>query len=285
MSAARIDLDCDGHTHSEFCPHGSREPLERYLDRAVELGLRRYCVTEHIPLPTGFVDPMGPYECAGPAEDLAAYLTRGDEVRAAYADRLTVFVGLEIDWLGGAQGNRHADLLAMLAPVWDRLAPEATLLSVHFVGSGLVDGTPDLAAGLVPPGASIDALHLRYYTELRAALTASWRHDGRDLRPRRVSHLTLPRKFVRRQPLAEPERVWAAADEVLELIAREGLELDLNTAGLDKPDCGEIYLPEPLLSRALALGIPLVFGSDAHAAREVGRHREVVAGMVAEGGN
>jgi len=146
---------------------------------------------------------------------------------------------------------------------------------VHFLGDGIVDGSPFHTRSLLAPGESVDAVHLRYYAALEEALTVSWRRGGRDLRPRRVSHLTLPRKFIADLPLAEPERVEAAARRVIERVATEGLELDLNTAGLDKPSCGEIYLPETLLAYALALGIPLVFGSDAHKSADVGRHHDL----------
>lgn len=278
MPAVAFDPAFDGHTHTHFCPHGSREPLERYLDRAVELGFARYALTEHIPLPAGFRDPMGPLECAGPLDSLWPYLDYAERVREQYASVLTVYVGLEIDYLGAAQGGWHGELLRVLAPVWDRLDPEATLLSLHFLGDALVDGTVELQRALAP---TADALHLWYYRCLESALQASWRYGGRDLRPRRVGHLALPRKFVRAHPLAEPERVWDAATRVLETVAREGLELDVNAAGLLKPDCGELYLPEPLLGRAVALGIPLVYGSDAHAPAGVGQRREAVLAALA----
>lgn len=267
-----IDLRQDGHTHSPWCPHGSDRPLDDYLEQAVALGFERYAVTEHIPLPDGFFDPLGPYECAPHPDVLDAYLAGVEDAKARWAGRIDVLVGLEIDYLGAAQGGWHGDLLRRLDAIWDRLDPAATLLSVHFIDGTLVDGTPELTAALVPPGEPNDAYHLRYYAVLEAALGASWRWRGRDLRPRRVAHLTLPRKFIRALPLREPERVLDAATRVLERVAREGLELDLNTAGLDKPWCGETYLPEPLLTRARELGIPLVFGSDAHAPEEVGRH-------------
>jgi histidinol-phosphatase (PHP family) len=281
MNQALFDPAFDGHTHSPFCPHGAADPLAAYLDRAVGLGFRRYAVTEHMPLPAGFRDPMGPYQCAGPIADLPPYLTAVEQAREAYAGRLRVYVGLEVDYLGGVSPDWHEAVLDLLDTVWDRLEPEGTLLSVHFLGNSLVDGTVHLAAGLIPEGLSPDAYHLRYYAMLKEALTVSWRRRGRDLRPRRLSHLTLPRKFIAALPLAEPRRVDQAAREVLELVAAEGLELDLNSAGLDKAECGEIYLPEPLLGWAVELGIPLVFGSDAHRAAEVGRHHDAVLAALA----
>jgi len=280
MAAVHFDPLFDGHTHSHYCPHGSREPLRGYLDRAVEIGLRRLAITEHIPAPDGFVDPMGPNECYGPIADLEPYLAECERLRDEYADRLEVLVGLEIDWLGDAQGGWHEPLLDLLDTVWDRLDHEATLLSVHFLADTAVDGTPELAMAIAGPGQPPDAYHLAYYEALRRALAAGWTRGGRDMRPRRVGHLTLPRKFVRALPLADPARVEEAALAALERIAREGLQLDVNAAGLDKPDCGEIYVPEPLLGRAIEMGVELVFGSDAHAPRGVGKHRDIVVAAI-----
>ena len=276
----RFDPLFDGHTHSHFCPHGSREPLQGYLDRAVELGLRRLAVTEHIPAPTGFVDPIGANECYGPISDLGPYLDECERLREAYADRLELLIGLEIDWLGDAQGGWHEPLLDLLATVWHRLDHEATLLSLHFLGDTAVDGTPELSMRIAP-GQPPDAYHLAYYAALQRAIGASWQRGGLDLRPRRIGHLTLPRKFQKALPLREPERVAEAELATLELIAAEGLQLDVNAAGLDKPDCGEIYVPEPLLGRAIELGVELVFGSDAHAPRGVGKHLDRVKAAIA----
>lgn len=46
----------DGHTHTELCPHGSGEATEKMIQRAIQLGFQRYCITEHAPLPPAFRD-------------------------------------------------------------------------------------------------------------------------------------------------------------------------------------------------------------------------------------
>ncbi|HHY21833.1 MAG TPA: PHP domain-containing protein, partial [Bacilli bacterium] len=47
----------DGHVHTPFCPHGSKDELEEYVLRAIELGLTGLTFTEHAPLPLSFEDP------------------------------------------------------------------------------------------------------------------------------------------------------------------------------------------------------------------------------------
>ena len=49
MSQSSILPKRDGHTHTEFCPHGSRESTELFIRRAIELGFETYSLTEHPP--------------------------------------------------------------------------------------------------------------------------------------------------------------------------------------------------------------------------------------------
>lgn len=37
----------DGHIHSPYCPHGSKDALEDYVKRAIEIGLDEITFTEH----------------------------------------------------------------------------------------------------------------------------------------------------------------------------------------------------------------------------------------------
>lgn len=46
----------EGHTHTEFCPHGSGEDVELFIIKAIELGFTEYSITEHNPLPTRFIN-------------------------------------------------------------------------------------------------------------------------------------------------------------------------------------------------------------------------------------
>ena len=50
---------------------------------------------------------------------------------------------------------------------------------------------------------------------------------------------------------------------------KAGCAIELNTAGLRK-DCREIYPSREILQLAFQKGVPITFGSDAHAPEEVG---------------
>jgi histidinol-phosphatase (PHP family) len=49
------------------------------------------------------------------------------------------------------------------------------------------------------------------------------------------------------------------------------MELDLDAAGLFKPDCLEIYPAPWIIAEAVKRGIPFVYGSDTHSVKGVGQ--------------
>jgi len=55
----------------------------------------------------------------------------------------------------------------------------------------------------------------------------------------------------------------------LEAVKRNDLAMEINTGGLRK-DCREIYPSPRIVQLAAQIGVPITFGSDAHAATEVG---------------
>jgi histidinol-phosphatase (PHP family) len=65
-------------------------------------------------------------------------------------------------------------------------------------------------------------------------------------------------------------------DGFLAAASQQACALDLNTAGLRKT-CAEIYPSADFLQLTFARGVPITFGSDAHAPEEVGMNfREAV---------
>jgi len=38
----------DGHVHSPYCPHGSKDSFELYIESALKLGLKEITFTEHM---------------------------------------------------------------------------------------------------------------------------------------------------------------------------------------------------------------------------------------------
>ena len=266
MSSNPILQRRDGHTHTQFCPHGSREATEDFIARAIELRFETYSLTEHPPLPRNFLDPTDDKSCGMLREDFEAYLRHAEDLKRRYADRIEIRVGLEVDYIPGYE----SEVREMLNRYGSQL--DDALLSVHFLeGKGgwrCVDLSPeDFQDGLVDPYGSVEAVHQAYWSAVKQAVEA----DLGRFKPRRMSHLSLVHKFQLKHPLKSPRYFLPQVLEILNEIQKRGMELDLDAAGLFKPDCREIYPAPWIIAEAVSRGIPLVYGSDTHSVKGVGQ--------------
>ncbi|MCC5891641.1 histidinol-phosphatase HisJ [Exiguobacterium sp.] len=256
-----IDFTHDGHIHTPFCPHGTTDALEAYIETARARGMKTLTFTEHAPLPRGFTDPVPDQDSAMPLDVLPRYLDAIQQLKQAYAGEIDVRVGLEIDYVPGFA----EETIAQLEPYAASL--DETILSQHFLlieGDYFpVDFSLETFDVLVDRLGSFEAVIGRYYESLITGLAFEWER----LNVKRIGHLDLPIKYEK-QYVWERKHVKDVETRLLRAIHDRGFGLDLNTAGLRKPDCGAIYA-EAVAAEATALGIPLVLGSDAHSANDV----------------
>lgn len=262
-------MKIDGHTHTHYCPHSSGKETAKYIERAIELGFDIYVLTEHPPLPASFCRKL-PYPeevvtaLAMKETELDSYIKEMHQLKQKYKDQIQIRVGLELDYLPD-QPDWTKYLLKEYANYLDE-----TILSLHFLkgtnGWRCVDLTPeDFEEGLIKYYGDFHTVQKVYYQTLKEAVCL--------FHPSRVGHLTLCQKFQHyfingRHVMEE------AKEEILDILSiakRKGLSLDFNTAGLYKKYCLETYPSEWIVKEALNLGIPLIFGSDAHAMDQVGR--------------
>ncbi len=255
-----IDFTRDGHLHTPFCPHGSTDPLHMYVEQALARGIKTLTFTEHAPFPARFLDPTPDKDSAMSVESLPLYIEAIQTLKRSYPD-LDIRLGLEIDYLPGSE----SETLAFLEPYSDVL--DETILSQHFL---LVDGEllpVDFSAEtfdtLVRRVGSFEEVMRRYYTALEAGLAFPWER----LKVNRIGHIDLPIKYQANYDW-ERKNVLPEQTRLLQTIANRGFGLDVNTAGLRKPECGQIYALD-IAPKAMSYGIPLVLGSDAHIAADV----------------
>ena len=275
MSASPLLVRRDGHTHTRFCPHGSKESTELFIRRAIELKFEVYSLTEHMPLPARFADPTPDKSCGMSWAELEPYLDHAYQLKRQYTDWIEVRVGLEVDYIPGFE----PEIRSMLNRYGSQL--EDALLSVHFLeGKGgwrCVDMSPeDFQDGLIDVYGSVEAVHRAYWAVIKQAVEA----DLGPYKPRRMSHLSLAHKFQLRYPLMAPQQFRPEVLEILDLIRAKGMELDLNAAGLFKPDCREIYPAPWIIEEAMKRGIPFVYGSDTHSVKGVGQGFEEAKGIL-----
>jgi histidinol-phosphatase (PHP family) len=172
-----------------------------------------------------------------------------EKVRKAQKDfpQLAIRLALEVDYLPGQEDWIRE--LAALHP-WDYF-----IGSVHYVSdSWAIDDPQKLSTWNDRDAWEVWSVYFERLT--MAASTGFFEIIG---------HADLPKKFGHR-----PARDCAPLYETFLNAARKhNCALDVNTAGLRK-DCREIYPNRQLLQLAFQKGVPIAFGSDAHAPQEVG---------------
>ncbi|KDA50115.1 Histidinol-phosphatase [Leuconostoc pseudomesenteroides PS12] len=264
----------DGHTHTMYSHHGSQESLNRYIERAIALGFDTYAVTEHAPLPEKFLaNFVGPQESrdssAMALSELDDYQAQVAHVQEKYGNQINIKRGFEVDYLLGYEPEikqflkQHIDWI------------DEIVLSVHFL--------PDRYGNLMPIDYEPETLSQYFATELQTpqALFAKYfdvvkKSVGFDMEldiPVRIGHITLIRKYQKYFDLPPfDDSVHRQITELLILILEKGYELDFNAAGFSKPFNGESYPTFDIVAEAHQLGLPLVYGSDAHSVDALGLH-------------
>lgn len=256
-------MKCDGHVHSPFCPHGTLDSFEEYIEEAIRLGIEEISFTEHAPLPDGFIDPTPEKDSGMDPHDLYDYVRQVGSLKKTYRNKLKINIGLEVDFIEGFE-EQTKQFLDEIGPMLDD-----SILSVHFIKDGdkwhCLDFSAEMFFDISKQIGSIDGVYERYFATVEKSIHANLG----TYKPSRIGHITLVHKFQERFPAATSydERVFA----LLQDIRSKNYTLDYNGAGVVKPLCREPYPPEKFIRYAAGLGIPLVYGSDAHQAKDLGQ--------------
>jgi len=253
----------DGHVHTLFCPHGSNDSFEKYIEKALSLGFTEITFTEHAPLPDGFTDTTPTKDSAMSWSEWDHYVEEIDRVKKLYKDKIQINCGLEIDFIEGFEKETTQTLNKVGTKLDD------AILSVHFLKLGerydCVDYSPQGFEEMIKVYGSVEEIYKKYYKTVQMSVEA----DLGAFKPKRMGHITLVHKFQNRFPFHGDEKT--ALEHLLKTIKKEDYELDYNGAGTAKPLCREPYPPDWVIQEARKLQIPLVYGSDAHQAKELGQ--------------
>lgn len=259
-------LKWDGHTHTRFCYHGSDAAQELYLDRAIELGFERYTISEHPPLPQGWIADHDIWdELAMPEEELPLYMAYVQEMKRAYEGRIEVAAGLEFDYLPG-----RLDYTERMLDSWqDEL--EDVVYSVHYLpgrdGMRCLDFKAEhFKEQLLSYYGSMERVVNEYYDHVEAAIEWAARFPMR----KRIGHINLIEKFHQALPEIDESLIRSRLEGMLPLLVKSGVGVDVNTAGMRVATCGKPYVPDWFLAECVKLGIPCVYGSDSHKPEQVG---------------
>lgn len=249
----------DKHVHTPYCPHGSTDPLESYIEQAIALDYREISFTEHAPLPKNFIDPTPEKDSAMSLDQMSAYLEELCRLKTYYSSALKVNIGLEVDFIEGYE-KETATFLDEYGPLLDD-----SILSVHFLRCGesfyCMDYSEETFEEMIRIFGGLGKVYEAYFSTLKKSIVT----DLGKYKPSRIGHITLVEKFKRKFPNEQDLSSYVLP--ILDTIADKGYELDYNGAGFTKPLCLESYPPASIALEAYKRKIPLVYGSDAHSAK------------------
>ena len=235
-----MPLPPDYHMHTPLCRHAVGEPAD-YARRAVALGLSEIGFSDHSPMRQDDFDNWRMN-----FSQLDEYVAKVRLAQKTFP-QLTIRLALEVDYLPG-----HEDWIRELAArqPWDYF-----IGSVHYVSDSWdIDNPAKLSEWK-----KRDAFEVwQVYFERLAAAAESGLFEI-------IGHCDLPKKFGFR-PKQDCTPLYK---KFLDAAKKSGCAIELNTAGLRK-DCKEIYPSRDILRLAFQKGVPITFGSDAHAPAEVG---------------
>jgi histidinol-phosphatase (PHP family) len=233
-------LPADYHMHTPLCLHATGEP-EEYIQHALKLGLPEIGFSDHSPMRQDNFD-----EWRMNFDKLGIYV---DKVRRVQKDfpQLKILMAMEVDYFPG--GEDWVRELAAMYP-WDYF-----IGSVHYVSNDWAIDDPKKISEWKNHD-SFEVWRIYYERMVMAAESKLFEIIG---------HADLPKKFGHK-PGPECKPLY---EKFLDAAKKSGCAIELNTAGLRK-DCKEIYPNPELLQIAFQKGVPITFGSDAHAPAEVG---------------
>ena len=257
----------DGHIHTELCPHGSGDKVASIIEKAIEFGFYKLCITEHAPLPSGFSkrykgDPEGLATASLRMDQVEPYLALGNELQREYGQYINLSVGFEVDFLPGFEAATQ-EFLNMVGPYTGE-----NLLSVHFM-QGANDGfwcldysEAEFAKAFGQYLTKQDVLYRRYFElVLQAVKTDFGPHT-----PVRIGHIDVIKKYQKHFNFRSSydQQTQQVIMEILRTLKVQNRMLDYNVSGVFKANCGEMY-PSPFIQgMAYVLGVPYMMGSDSH---------------------
>ena len=257
----------DGHVHSPYCPHGSKDDFEEYIKNAIDVGLTEITFTEHLPLPNGFVDISPERDSAMKIEDIDDYISTVKKLQVQYKDKIKINVGVEVDYVEGYED----EIKYML----DKYGPylDDSIISVHIININgnyhLIDYSIEEFGNIIILLDGVENVYTKYYQTIKNAINSNL---GK-YKPKRIGHLNIVRKFNQVFPYEYSKHPLLV--DVVKSIKEKGYEVDYNISGYRKKECKEAYISGELLTLIEEYEIPMILGSDSHRAEDIKYYKSI----------
>lgn len=251
----------DGHIHSPYCPHGTKDSFKKYIEKAIEKGLEEISFTEHLPLPKVIMENPMYFDCSPTEEEFEKYIYDLKALKEEYNNKIKINIGAEVDYIEGLED----EIEEMLNKYGINF--EDSILSVHLIKAGKeyypVDYGQKEFQDLIDLLGGIDKVYDKYFETLLMSIES----DLGKYKPKRIGHPTLVRKLNLLFPYEYCNE--ALLEKIAKRIFDKGYEIDHNTAGLRKEYCKEEYPSGKLKELVKKYNIKEVYGSDSHESKDV----------------
>ena len=251
----------DGHIHTKYCPHGSRDDFKKYIGNAISIGLNEITFTEHMPFPKGFEDPSPGKNSSMDILDIEDYIEDLSKLKEEYKNKIRINIGFEVDYIEGYERE-----IRRFLDVYGRYIDDA-IISVHTLKVNdkyyVIDYRSEEFQNLVDILGGIDKVYTKYYETVKKAVES----DLGEHKPKRIGHLNLIRKYCKVFPYDYSKN--EELKSLVQAIKDNNYELDYNISGKRKEDCGEVYISGYLLDLVKRQDIKMILGSDSHSADEI----------------
>jgi histidinol-phosphatase (PHP family) len=259
-----------GHSGA-FCSH-AQDKLEQIIGSYIAQGFAWVGITEHMPpVNDHYLYPeerRAGLNTSAMRQRFSEYIAHARRCQKTFQNQMEILVGFETESYPGS-----FDFALQLI---DQHRPDYIVGGVHHLGDIAFDYSAAEYRRAVAFSGGMEALYCRYF-DLQYEMIQI-------LRPAVVAHFDLIRLYDPdyRHHMRAPA-VDRRIQRNLELIARLDLILDFNTAALRK-GASEPYIAQPILLRALEMGISVVPGDDSHSVDTVGAFIDQGIGILAQMG-
>lgn len=242
------------HQHSNFSD-GAEAP-EIYVQKALELELAAVGFTEHSPLP---------FETSFSLKEERAdeYISETDRLKEKYKNQITIYRGLEIDFIPGFSEN---------FALWrKKLKLDYAIGSVHLVKPEnndelwFIDGPKKEVYD--------DGLQKLFGNDIKKAVKTYFRQVNQMIESQKfeiVGHMDKIKMHNQNRYFSDEDKWYRdLMKETLNLIKEKELIVEVNTRGMYKKRADTLFPDGFALQQISKLNIPVIISTDAHLPKEL----------------
>lgn len=242
-------MHVDLHNHTSLCNHATGT-MEEYIVKAIEEGIDVFGFSCHNPMAFDSKYRMR-------FEELPLYLDSIKTLKEKYIEKIEILSALEIDFLPPFMEDSLFEI-----PLDYRIG------AVHFLGDW---GFDNLEFIREYAKRDINDCWVEYFKAIEM-LANSGKFDI-------VAHMDLLKIFK----YFPTKDLRGEIETALKAIKRANMSVEINASGFRK-EVGEQYPSREILEMCYGFGIPIVFGSDAHATNQINFKRKEIEALAKDVG-